>query len=589
MNGPQHTDRGRSARSLLTRLWREHVSGYWARMLVALGLMTLEGASLGIAAYLIRPLFDLVLTPGNEGRVMWAALAIAAIFLLRAAAGFGQRLIVVSIGLKVVTALQKRLLDHLLGLDLRYFQDNAPGALIERVRGDTLALQALASTALMSVGRDVIALASLLTVMFATDWMWSLLALVGVPVLILPMYLLQRVIRAHTYAARDAAATLSTQMDEVFHGIQSIKVNRLEDYENAQFDRDVRGFLRQQLRAERTKAGMPAMVDIIAAVAFLSVIWVGGQDIISGDKTVGQFMSFFTALALVLDPFRRLSNLSAWVQAGLASLDRIYEVLEARPTILPPAAPRPIGGGTVVFDDVRFSYGDTTVLDGLSFTAAEGRTTALVGPSGAGKSTVFGLLTRLIDPASGTVAVGGTPTALADLAVLRDSIAVVGQETALFDATIAENIRLGRLDATMDEVRAAAEAASVLEFADALPDGLQSRVGPRGSALSGGQRQRVAIARAILRDAPILLLDEPTSALDARSEQLVQEALGLLSSGRTTLVIAHRLSTIRDADLIVVMDKGRVIEQGTHAELMAANGAYARLNALQSAGVTPQL
>jgi ATP-binding cassette subfamily B protein/subfamily B ATP-binding cassette protein MsbA len=300
-------------------------------------------------------------------------------------------------------------------------------------------------------------------------------------------------------------------------------------------------------------------------------------------------MSFFTALALLFDPLRRLSSLAGQIQAAMASLERLYSVLEARPTILPPAQPRPLPRGDVVFKDVSFAYGDTPVLQSLSFVAQEGKTTALVGPSGAGKSTVFGLLTRLIDPSGGQIMIGGTVIQEADLNALRDSIALVGQESALFDETIAENIRLGRLDARPEDIRKAAEDASVLEFSDTLPEGLNTPVGPRGSGLSGGQRQRVTIARAMLRDAPILLLDEPTSALDARSEQLVGEALARLSKGRTTLVIAHRLSTIRDADLIVVMDKGRAIEQGSHKELMALGGAYARLHQLQSSGVSTSL
>ncbi len=511
------------------------------------------------------------------------------IFVARAVAGFAQRLIIVSIGLKVTTALQSRLVGHLLSLDLSYFRDNAPGALIERVRGDTLALQGLASSTVMSLGRDTITLVSLLTVMLVNDWLWTLLALVGLPLLVLPVIAVQRYIRATTTASREAAARLSMQLDEMFHGIQSIKLNRLEGHETSRFGTEVQRFLRQALRAQRGLAANPAMMDVIAAAGFVAVLYYGGAQIIAGDKTVGQFMSFFTALALLFDPLRRLSNIAGQIQAGIASLDRLYAVLEARPTILPPASPRPVQPGDIRFDDVRFAYGDPPVLAGLSLTAAEGQTTALVGPSGAGKTTVFGLLTRLVDPSGGTITLGGTDVRELGLDGLRDSIAVVGQETALFDATIADNIRLGRLDATEGEVRAAAEAASVLEFADALPEGLDTGVGPRGSALSGGQRQRVAIARAMLKSAPILLLDEPTSALDARSEQLVQEALARLSQGRTTLVIAHRLSTIRDADKIVVLDRGRVIEEGTHGELMAANGAYARLHDLQSAGVTTTL
>jgi ATP-binding cassette subfamily B protein/subfamily B ATP-binding cassette protein MsbA len=559
------------------------------RLLLAAGLMSIEGATLGVLAYMVQPLFDDLFGAGSMDGAGWIAIAIAAIFVLRAIAGFAQRLIIVAIGLKVTTALQSRLVSHLLALDMSYFRDNPPGALIERVRGDTLALQGLASSTVMSLGRDTITLVSLLTVMLVNDWLWTLLALVGLPLLILPVIAVQKYIRATTTASREAAARLSTQLDEVFHGIQSIKLNRLEAYETNRFGAEVQRFLRQALRAQRGLAANPAMMDIIAAAGFVAVLYYGGAQIIAEEKTVGEFMSFFTALALLFDPLRRLSNIAGQIQAGIASLDRLYAVLEARPTILPPADPRPVPKGDIRFDDVRFGYGDMPVLTGLSLTAVAGQTTALVGPSGAGKTTVFGLLTRLIDPAGGAITIGGTDVRSLSLEGLRDAIAVVGQETALFDATIAENIRLGRLDATEAEVSAAAEAASVLEFADGLPMGLDSGVGPRGSALSGGQRQRVAIARAMLKSAPILLLDEPTSALDARSEQLVQQALARLSEGRTTLVIAHRLSTIRDADKICVLDRGRVIEEGRHVDLMAANGAYARLHALQSAGVTTAL
>jgi ATP-binding cassette, subfamily B, bacterial MsbA len=573
----------------LGRLWREHVVGYWPRLILAAMLMSVEGAALGALAYLIQPLFDDLFAASDMAGVGWVALAIAGVFGLRAVAGFGQRLIVVTIGLKVTTALQSRLLRHLLSLDLSYFRQVPPGALIERVRGDTLALQGLAATTIMSLGRDTITFASLLAVMLINDWRWTALALIGLPLLVLPMLGLQRYIRSTTTASREAAARLSTQLDEIFHGIQSIKLNRLEQHETGRFEGEVRRFLREALRAQRGLAANPAMIDLIAAAGFVAVLYYGGAQIIAGEKSVGQFMSFFTALALIFDPLRRLSNIAGQLQAGVASLQRLYEVLEAKPTILPPAAPRPVQPGAIRFDDVHFGYGDTAVLRGLSFTAAEGKTTAIVGPSGAGKTTVFALLTRLVDADRGQITIADQAVDQLDLDGLRDGIAMVGQETALFDATIAENIRLGRLDATPEAVRAAADAASVMEFAATLPLGLDTPVGPRGSALSGGQRQRVTIARAMLKAAPILLLDEPTSALDARSEQLVQEALTRLSAGRTTLVIAHRLSTIRDADLIVVIDRGRVIEQGTHAELMALNGAYARLEALQSAGLMPVL
>lgn len=562
---------------------------FWPLLIVAFILMTIEGAALGGFAYMIRPLFDDLFGAGSMDGVAWVAFVIAGLFVLRAIAGFSQRLIVVNIGLRVTTALQSRLVRHLLSLDMRYYQTNAPGSLIERVRGDTLALQGVAASAVMSLGRDTITLLSLLTVMLVTDWQWTLLALIGLPLLIVPLLGLQGFIRRTARASREAAARLSTQLDEMFHGIQAIKLNRLEAHEDARFGADVRGFLRHAIRSQIGQAANPALIDVIAAAGFVAVLYFGGAQIIAGEKTVGEFMSFFTALGLLFEPLRRLSNIAGQFQAALASLDRLYAVLEARPTILPPADPEPLVPGSIRFDDVQFGYDDTPVLRGLSFTAEQGQTTALVGPSGAGKTTVFGLLTRLIDPDQGSVRINDVAVRDVDLDALRDAIAVVGQDTALFDASIAQNIRLGRLDAGAEAIEQAAADASVTEFSAKLPGGLQTPVGPRGSGLSGGQRQRVAIARAMLKAAPILLLDEPTSALDAQSELLVQDALARLAKGRTTLVIAHRLSTIRDADKIVVLDQGRVVEQGTHDSLMAASGAYARLHALQATGITPDL
>lgn len=574
---------------LVLRLWREHVRAHLGRLILAMVLMAIAGGTLGLAAYMIQPLFDLVLTSGNQGGVMWVAITIAGVFVLRAVTGFSYRVLIVSVGLKVVAAMQTRLLRHLLSLDMSFYHRHPPGELIERVRGDSAALQAIASSVLMSIGRDAVSLISLLVVMFVNDWRWSLLALIGVPILVLPLYIVQRMVRRFSYAARETAADLSVQLDETFHGIQSIKVNRLEDHQNSAFGARVTRFLRAQMRSERAKSGSPAMIDLISAIGFLAVIWVGGQDIIAGDKTVGQFMSFFTALALVLDPLRRLFGMTAQLQAGAASLQRLYELLEISPEILTPAAPAPLSPGPIRFEDVKFAYGSMPVLQGISFVAEPGQTTALVGPSGAGKTTIFALIARLIDPEAGRITIGGTPIDAVDLTALRDTIAVVGQETALFDDTIAANIRMGRLDASDEDVRRAADDASVLDFALKLPDGLDTRVGPRGSALSGGQRQRVSIARAMLRDAPILLMDEPTSALDAESERLVQIALERLSQGRTTLVIAHRLSTIRDAAKIVVLEQGQVVEEGTHDALLARDGAYARLHMLQSTGVAPLL
>lgn len=570
--------------AMLKRLWHEHVKKHRAALIFAVFFMSLEGAALGAFAWMVRPLFDELFISASMDGVIWVAVAISGLFVVRAVSGFMQRLLVVSIGLRITTSLQSQLLAHMLDLDLRFFHDNAPGALLERVRGDTSSLQSLASSTLISFGRDAVSLLSLIAVMFITDWRWTLIALIGIPLLVLPLLLLQGFIRRTTRSVREAAARLSTRLDEIFHGIHTIKLNQLERHEDRRYEKEIKRFLRPAIRAQAGLAANPATMDLIAAAGFVAVLYYGGGQIVAGEKSLGEFMSFFTALGLMFEPLRKLSNIAGQIQAGLASLERLNAVLGMKATIRPPKDAKPMPKGDLVFENVTFSYDSTPVLRGLSFVAEEGKTTALVGASGAGKSTVFGLITRLIEADGGVVSIGGTSIAEIEMGQLRGGIAVVGQETALFDETIAANIRLGRLDADDAAIEAAARDANVAEFTDTMPDGLASRVGPRGSSLSGGQRQRVAIARALLKAAPVLLLDEPTSALDAQSERLVQSALERLAVGRTTVVIAHRLSTIRAADKIVVMEAGRVIEEGTHDELMSGGGAYARLAALQATG-----
>jgi subfamily B ATP-binding cassette protein MsbA len=329
---------------------------------------------------------------------------------------------------------------------------------------------------------------------------------------------------------------------------------------------------------------MPALVDLVAGVGFCAVLYYGGGQIINGEKSIGEFMSFFTAIGLLIDPARRLGMSAGIWQQAMAPIERLHEVFMQKPTIADPIAPKalpcPAPEADLTLQDVVFSYTDAPVLRGTSFTAKAGETTALVGASGAGKSTIFSLLTRLADAQSGAITLGGTRTQDLALSELRGLYSVVSQDALLFDETIRDNITMGQeVDAAA--LKAAMDAAHVSDFVDGLDQGLDTMAGPRGSALSGGQRQRVAIARAVLRDRPILLLDEATSALDAQSEKIVQEALEKLSKGRTTLVIAHRLSTIRSADNIVVMDQGRVVDQGTHDALLARGGLYADLYRLQ--------
>lgn len=572
--------------AVLTRwIWKGYLRHYWPMLLVAFLLMTVEGGMLGLMSYMIEPMFDRIFLAGERGSIPLVAGGIFLIFTARALSGFGQRVLMSRVGQKVSAHLQRDLVSHMLTLDNRWFQQNSPGVLIERVRGDTSAASNIWSTVLAAAGRDVIAMVSLFAVALSIDWLWTLIAVAGVPLLVLPIVALQRWVRKVARRVRDIAAELSTRLDEIFHGVPTIKLNRMEARESSRFADATHALVRTRTYSVAGQAGIPALMDIMAGIGFLGVLSYGGLQIIDGQKTVGEFMSFFTAMALVFEPLRRLGNVTGAWQVALASLERVYEVFLEQPTILSPRKPEqlpvPSGKADIVFDNVRMAYDDTPVLNGLSFIAKAGQVTALVGASGAGKSTVFNLLTRLVDPQSGRITLGDTPVNALQLEVLRDQFSVVTQDAQLFDETLRDNIMLGRDDVDSDYLQSALDAAHVSDFLPRLADGLNSAAGPRGSNLSGGQRQRVAIARALLRNAPILLLDEATSALDAKSEKIVQEALDQLSRDRTTLVIAHRLATVRDADKIIVMDKGRVVEEGNHESLLAQDGIYSGLYKLQ--------
>ncbi len=552
-------------------------------MLVAFGIMVIEGSTLGALSYLLEPLFDSVFKGGGDAALFGVGLAILSLFLIRAVTSIASKTLITSITQKVSMAMQADLLRHTLTLDGPFFQANSPGSLIERVQGDTQSVQGIWTILVMGVGRDLVALVSLCVVAISIDPLWTLSAFVGAPLLILPSIMVQRYIRRKARFTRQNAGLRATRLDEIFHGIQAVKLNGMEAYQTGRFQTILATIKRAELRAAVGRATIPALIDVVTGLGFFAVLMLGGREVADGTRTTGEFMAFFTAMALTFQPLRRLGELAGLWQTASASLERIYWLFDTKPaprigtTPLPPMPDAP----AIDLRDVHFSHGPTPVLRGLSFTAEAGKITALVGASGAGKTTVFHLLTGLLDPASGSITIGTTDASKMSLGDLRSIFASVSQDTALFDETLRENVLLGRTDISDDALQAALDAAHVTDFAAGFPAGLYSQAGPRGSGLSGGQRQRIAIARALLRDAPVLLLDEATSALDAKSEAKVADALNRLRAGRTTLVIAHRLSTVREADKIIVMDKGRVVEQGRHDDLVEKGGLYAQLHRLQ--------
>lgn len=569
---------------LFRRYWRSFLRKRLGLLLLAMLLSVIEGSTLGLLSWLLQPLFDDVFAAKSMSALTLVGGGILALFILRAVTSILGRWLIARVNNETAAEMQVALLGHLLTLDGAFFQKNPPGTLIDRVQADTSAAQGAAQMVLVGVARDAVSLLGLLVVALRIDVVWTLAALVGAPLLLLPALVLQRYVRRKTLHMRVQSGLRSTRLDEVFHGIQQVKLNRMESYQTGRFSQIVARIVRAEVKSAVGRAAMPALVDIVTGIGFFAVLMLGGSQVVAGERTTGEFMAFFTAMALTFQPIRRISDLAGSWQIARASLERLYELFDTRPATTRPAQSRALPAQVppeIAFDDVRFAYDDQPVLQGLTFTAEAGKVTALVGASGAGKTTVFHLLTGLADPSSGRIVIGGADAAGMTLPDQRRLFAAVTQEAALFDETLRENLVLGRDGIDEPRMQQALRDAHAMEFIAALPSGVDSPAGPRGSSLSGGQRQRIAIARALLADAPVLLLDEATSALDAASETAVTAALAQAQQGRTTLVIAHRLATVRDADKIVVLDRGRVVEQGTHDQLLARNGTYASLHALQ--------
>ncbi len=560
--------------------WSLYVREHFGLLFTALIFMSIEGSMLGLLSYSIKFLFDNVLVSKDTSSILIVAVVIFSIFSIRAIAGFVHRLLTVNVCQKIIKVIQDRMVAHLLNMDVGFHQKNSPGTLMDRVRADSKALSESVGEAFMTVGRDGFSLISLLAVVFFIDWKWSLIAFLGIPFLVLPILLLQGLIRSRAGENRDYESKANVRLDEIFHGITDIKLNRAEGRERNKFFDILQLTHKVRLRLEAGMAGIPAMIDVIAAIGFLAVMVFGAIDITSGSKTIGEFMSFFTAMALIFEPLRRLSNVSGNIQVAMASLERVFKIFEEKSSIVFPtlsSVEKKFDKIGIEFDSVHFSYEDKKVLENINFGIEEGTSNAIVGYSGSGKTTLFNLITRLIDPSSGLIKLNGINIKDFCLNDLRSLISVVRQDGMVFDETILENIRFGKPIATDGEIREAAKMAYVEEFTNELKDGLNTVVGPRGSTLSGGQRQRISIARAFLRKSPLLLLDEPTSALDSKSEELIQKSLSNLAKHSTTITIAHRLSTIVDSDKVLVLDNGKIVGQGKHSKLLLENSLYSNL------------
>lgn len=574
---PLHT----STPALIKRLVGTYLRPYFKTLGAAMGFMLLGAAMTASFAALMEPVMDKVLVGQNRALILPFGFGIMICFTLSGLATYAHTILMNKVGQNIVSDIQQGLFARFMSLDLAFFHRHPSGQLLSRVVNDVSAMRNAVSDSLTGIGRSFLTLVFLVGVMFYQDAKLALIAFTVFPAAAFCVTYLGRRLRKLSGNIQSEIAELSDHLSQIFHGIRQVKAYGMEDYENIRAAKAIRSVRGLMLKAVRVGTLSTPINEALVGFALFGMIVYGGYQIVAGHTTVGSLISFITAFSLAYEPIKRLAKLNNTLQMGLGAADRVFSMMDLEPAITskPDAKILQSAMPEIHFRDVVFSYQDAEgpALDAVSFDVSAGKVTALVGPSGGGKSTIMNLIPRFYDVAEGRILIDQTDIRDLTLESLRSNIALVSQDITIFDDSARANIAYGRAGATEDEIIAAAQAAEADGFIRAMPQGYDTKLGENGVKLSGGQRQRIAIARAILRDAPILLLDEATSALDTESEQAIQKSFARLQQGRTTLVIAHRLSTVQNADQIIVLDHGKIVEQGRHDELIAKQGLYARM------------
>ncbi|TXJ19319.1 MAG: ATP-binding cassette domain-containing protein [Afipia sp.] len=588
-DSPQKKSRGVKLRPLMALA--PYVARYRGQAFAALvALIVASGATL-VVPLAVRRMIDFGFSPEGIALINSYFAVMIAVVAVLAAASASRYYLVITLGERIVADLRRDVFRHLTSLSPSFFDTAHSGELVSRLTADTTQIKSAVGASVSIALRNLVLFVGASTMMVVTSPKLSGIVLAVIPLIVLPLVAFGRRVQKLSRGAQDTLAEASSYASELIGAIRTLQAFTNERLAETRFGGEVERAYLAARNSTRARAYLTATVIFLIFASVVAILWIGSHDVLTNQISAGRLGQFILYAAFAAGALGELSQVWGEISQASGASERLFEILRIKPDIAAPSNPRALPvppRGDVAFDNVRFAYPtrpDHLAVDGVSFAVKAGEKVAVVGPSGAGKSTLFHLLLRFYDPASGTISVDGVPIREADPSAVRSRIALVPQDSAVFATSARENIRFGRPDASDAEVARAADLAHATEFITRLPLGFDTQLGERGVTLSGGQRQRIAIARAILREAPLLLLDEATSALDAESETLVQTALEELMKQRTTLVIAHRLATVLSCDRILVMENGRIVEQGTHASLVAANGLYARLARLQFEGV----